>query len=108
MKKILAFAILFVALLFTPQFGTLQPAHAAIECNNQFQVIRDHGEISTPYCQISYLTEVSREFGYDYSFREVRKSFFIKQEICDHIGNDIRIDGICRAFKSDQGSDKFD
>ncbi|MEM7620645.1 MAG: hypothetical protein AAF228_09310 [Pseudomonadota bacterium] len=107
MKKALFLNTIFVMTFIITQAYLDSPAHA-IECNDQFQIIKGHGELSTPYCQISYLTEVSHEFGYKHSFHEIRKSFFLKQKICDHIGDDIRISSICHSFKSDQGSNFFD
>lgn len=107
MRKIVSLAGLVFALLIAAPSLTITPAHA-IDCNGRYQIIKDHGELSTPFCEISYLVEVSRDYGYDHSFRAVRKSFFLKQKICDHIGHDIRIDDICRSFRSDHGSNKYD
>lgn len=105
MKKLLLFLGMIVAVFATTNVTVVTPAHAQIECNGAYQVIRGHGELSTPYCEIKYLAQVAHSYGYKESFQDIRKSFFLKQRICDHIGEDIRVNGICASFRSDQGSD---
>ncbi len=95
-----------VALFSVLLFPTYTNSAHAIDCNGRYQVTRTHGEIATPYCEISYLARVSREFGYRYSARQLRRSFGLKRDMCDHIGDDIRIDDICAPFRSNADGDR--
>jgi hypothetical protein len=76
-------------------------AEARIVCRDGYQVSGGQ-EISTPYCNDEYLAQVARERGTKVSAAEVRNNPNRKDEICRHIGYDIRIREYC---PSDSDSD---
>ena len=71
------------------------PAHAAIQCNGAYQVLKSGEEIATPYCEDNYLAEVAREYGMRVSNRAVRENPNLKTEVCILVGHDIRVSHIC-------------
>jgi len=70
-------------------------ASAAIKCNGQFQIIKGHGQISTPYCEDNYLAAIARSYGWKVSDRAIRQNPNLKAKVCRHIGHDSRVRILC-------------
>ena len=74
-------------------------AEAKIRCEGQFQIVKGHGSISTPYCEDNYLTNIARTYGWKVSARSVRHNPNLKARICRQIGHDNRLIGICAGHR---------
>ncbi len=97
-----ALVILGAGLCFIAIFiATTLPANAAIKCKGQFQVIKGHGQISTPYCEDNYLAAIARSYGRRVSNVAVRQNPSVKAEICRQIGHDSRLTEICSGHRPD-------
>lgn len=81
---------------------TTSPATAKIRCKGPFQVIQGN-QIATPYCGDNYLAQVARGYGSSVSARAIRQSPSKKEEICNWIGHDPRVQDICAGFRNDDG-----
>jgi hypothetical protein len=79
--------------------GTIVDGQARIKCNDEYQVIRGHGEIATPYCEDEYLARVARRYGIRVSGSAIRHSPSRKEEVCRAIGHDPRIFQICHQYR---------
>jgi len=89
------------ALLGAAGLGGVLPvpaAKAAIRCNGPYQIVKGHGEISTPYCGDGYLAKVAREYGSRVSAKVIRQNPSKKQEVCRLVGFDPRVSTICAPF----------
>ena len=80
-----------VAAMFANVAG---PASARPVCRDGFQII-DGRKLATPYCSDLYLAQVAREFGSKVSAREIRNNPSTKREVCEFVGQDIRVKPIC-------------
>ena len=78
------------------------PATAKIRCNGPYQVVQGN-QIATPYCGDNYLAQVARGYGSSVSARAIRQSPSKKEEICNWIGHDPRVQDICAGFRNDDG-----
>mgnify|MGYP001815326136 FL=1 len=78
------------------------PATAKIRCKGPFQVVQGN-QIATPYCGDNYLAQVARGYGSSVSARAIRQSPSKKEEICNWIGHDTRVQDICAGFRNDDG-----
>lgn len=78
------------------------PADAAIRCNGPYQIVQGN-EIATPYCGDNYLAQVARSYGSKVSARAIRQNPNVKQEICQFIGHDSRVQDICAGLRNDNG-----
>lgn len=67
-----------------------------ITCDNEFQNINGSW-ISTPQCQNQHLSNVARSYGKSVSAKQLRQTPAMKYELCDLIGHDTRLTGICNA-----------
>lgn len=76
------------------------PAAAKIRCEGSYQVV-DGNRISTPYCEDNYLAQVARQYGSKVTARQIRNSPSKKQEICQWIGHDTRVQDICAGWRDD-------
>lgn len=74
-----------------------QPATAAIKCQGPNQITRN-GLIRTPWCEDTYLAHIA-----GYPPRAIRQNPSIKQEACERIGHDIRVQDICIGFRQENG-----
>ena len=81
--------------------GITANAHARIECNGAYQIVRGQGEIATPYCEDEYLARVARGYGMRVSGSAIRHSPARKQEVCRFMGHDSRISEICQPYRRD-------
>lgn len=63
-------------------------------CRDGYQII-DGRKLVTPYCSDAYLAQVAREFGTKISAREIRNNPSTKREVCEFVGQDIRVKPIC-------------
>lgn len=70
------------------------PASARPVCSGGYQII-DGRKMATPYCSDLYLAQVAREFGSKVSAREIRNNPSTKREVCEFVGQDIRVKPIC-------------
>jgi hypothetical protein len=73
------------------------PASARIKCKNGYQIV-DGNRLATPFCQDNYLAQVAREYGTRVSAREIRNNPNKKREICEFIGQDIRVRHNCETI----------
>jgi hypothetical protein len=86
------------AIIVTAAMLMAWPAAAGkIVCNDEYQVVNGR-EINTPYCADKYLAKVARESGFNVTFRQIRRQPELKDEICRHIGGDIRIQFNCAGY----------
>ena len=74
------------------------PAVAKIRCEGAYQIV-DGNRIATPYCGDNYLAYVARTYGSKVSARQIRNSPSKKQEICQWIGHDTRVQDICAGWR---------
>jgi hypothetical protein len=72
----------------------VQPAAAAIQCENGFQRIKAD-LIQTPYCQDAYLADVAVQYGLTASAARIRNDPNYKKSICRYVFNDIRVQDNC-------------
>lgn len=78
---------------------TAAPAFAGIKCVNGMQVIGDKLH-ATPFCQDNYLARIARSRGINVSNAEIRNNPNKKRDVCDFIGQDIRISHICDGART--------
>lgn len=76
--------------------GLAAPAEAKIKCRGPYQLVSGQ-PIATPYCGDAHLAKVAISYGFKTSAREIRQSFARKQQICQLIGQDIRVLEICES-----------
>ncbi len=69
---------------------------SAIQCKGRYQVVSGN-LISTSYCEDSYLVVVARKYGYSVSKSTIRNNPNKKRDICQQIGHDNRLSGICNT-----------
>ena len=79
------------------------PAAAKIECRENFQVTKENGLISTPYCEDAQIARVARSYGYNVTDAEVHNNPNTKVYLCQIIGNDNRLKGSCGAYSEPRG-----
>ncbi len=93
------YSLAFAALVYTFAIVWLPagPASARIKCNNGYQIV-DGNRLATPFCQDNYLAQVAREYGTRVSAREIRNNPNKKREICEFIGQDIRVLHNCESI----------
>ena len=83
------------------------PAQARIECKGPYQYIRGTGLHATPYCEIHNLYKVARNsYGISTSFRRLRNNNTERQEVCQAIGHDNRVESVCLEYRN-EGGDQF-
>ncbi len=83
--------------------GTMtSPVTAKIRCNGPYQIVQGN-ELATPYCGDNYLAQVARGYGSSVSARAIRQNPSKKEEICNWIGHDTRVQDICAGFRNDEG-----
>ena len=70
------------------------PASAAIKCRDGAQLVAG-SYITTPYCQDKLLAEVARQYGFKFSFAEIRDNPNAKRNVCVFVGRDIRVQENC-------------
>ncbi len=73
------------------------PAKAAIRCEGPDQVTQ-YGLIRSPWCEDTYLAHFA-----GYSPRAIRQNPSVKQEACERVGHDIRVQDICIGFRQENG-----
>lgn len=78
--------------------GSALAGRYSLKCKGPYQIIRGHGEISTPFCEDNYLAQVAREYGMNVSNRAVRENPNLKTDVCILVGHDIRVSNICIGF----------
>lgn len=100
--KALLGGLIFAAAMVAPT----TPGFAKIKCNGAYQVVPGAGEISTPYCEDANLAKVAREYGFKVSGKKVRQDYATKDEICQLIGEDIRVQHACAGHTPNGGSDR--
>ena len=74
-------------------------AGAAIRCQGPNQIIKGQGLLPTPYCEDAYLAEVARGYGVAVSAAAIRASYTRKTRVCELIGQDTRLTGICAGHR---------
>jgi hypothetical protein len=91
-------------LLSTSLFALMMvsPAAAKIQCRDNFQVTK-YGLISTPYCEELQIARGARSYGFNVSDAEVRNNPNTKVYLCQVIGNDNRLKGLCGAYSEPRG-----
>lgn len=72
---------------------------ARIQCDKEFQ-ISSSGPIATPACADRYLADIARRYGMRVTYRDVRNPS-VKQQVCEFVGNDIRLRTICSGWRND-------
>ena len=75
-------------------------AEAKIRCDGAFQIVQGN-HIATPYCGDNYLAKVAQGYGSKVTARQIRNSPSKKQEICQWIGHDTRVQDICAGWRND-------
>ena len=73
------------------------PAVARIACKNGYQIVEGQ-RMATPFCQDNYLAQVAREYGTRVSAREIRNNPNTKREVCQFVGQDIRVRSNCETI----------
>jgi hypothetical protein len=76
-----------------------QHAQARIVCDREFQANSGH---ATPHCADQYLAQVARSYGMRVSAADIG-SPSTKRSVCEFIGNDNRVYGICSGWRTDRG-----
>ncbi len=79
-----------------------QSVEAKPVCKDGYR-IRKGELLSTPYCQDVYLAQVAREYGTRVSARTIMNNPNKKREICQFIGQDIRVKHICELVIPSSG-----
>lgn len=78
------------------------PVDAKPVCKEGYRILR--GELlSTPYCQDVYLAQVAREYGTRVSARAIMNNPNKKREICQFVGQDIRVKHMCELVLPSSG-----
>ncbi|MDH3581882.1 MAG: hypothetical protein OEM91_14815 [Hyphomicrobiales bacterium] len=95
MKKSVAFLTAIAAV--TLSGVATQPASAGIRCQGPDQVSQ-YGLHRSPWCEDTYLAHIA-----GYSPRAIRQNPSIKQEACELVGHDIRVQDICIGFRQENG-----
>jgi hypothetical protein len=80
---------------------------AAIECDGNFQIMRNGGRIATPYCQDTNVARVAREYGMRVSAEAVRQNPSVKERVCRFAGDDLRIRDACIGYRNEGGRQRF-
>jgi len=96
---------MFLLFLATLALAVGSSAHARIVCHDSYQVVAGQA-ISTPYCQDNALAQAARGYGRRVSDVEVRDNPALKNELCRHLGSDIRVQTACASTRSDGGRGK--
>ena len=82
-------------------FTAIQPAHAGIKCDGQFQIVKGQGLVSTPFCEAEYFSSIARKtYGIRVSAKTLRNNINRYIQLCRTIGHDYRLTGICRGHKN--------
>ncbi|GJM02236.1 MAG: hypothetical protein DHS20C08_07370 [Rhodomicrobium sp.] len=68
-----------------------------LKCKGQYQVVSGQ-LISTPPCEEKYLAHVARTYGFKVSLNQIRNNPHKKIMLCQTIGHDIRLSGICSGY----------
>ena len=71
-----------------------ESADAGIKCQGSYQVVKGQ-LIGTPYCGDKFLAQVARGYGWKTSFKSIRNNASERHTICQILGHDMRINGIC-------------
>ena len=87
MAKALAFVVATMLLANTA-------TAAGIVCRDGYQVVNGQ-EISTPYCADGNIAKVARESGWKVTDKQIRQNPNLKDEVCRHMGADIRVREDC-------------
>ena len=87
MAKALAFVVATMLLASTATAG-------GIVCHDEYQVVNGQ-EIHTPYCADGYIAKVARKSGWKVTDKQIRQNPNLKEEVCRHIGGDIRVREDC-------------
>jgi len=82
-----------------------QPAHA-IKCSGPAQINKTT-QIITPYCEHEYMARVARTYGFRTSGKRLRNNINHKQRICEHIGHDTRLSGICGGLRRENRGGRY-
>ncbi len=98
MKREILMSVCALALTLPGAAFLVSPAQAKIRCDGAYQIV-DGNRIATPYCGDNYLAYVARTYGSKVSARQIRNSPSKKQEICQWIGHDTRVQDICSGWR---------
>lgn len=102
MNKLFNYYTIFAALFVAATFSYASNADAGrygIKCQGQFQVVQGR-LISTTPCEEAYIAKVARSYGYNISTKDIRYKAYYKVSVCRALGHDIRLSGICGAYKN--------
>lgn len=94
-----------LGLAATTVFLAISPADAALRCNGAYLQTKS-GEVRTGYCEDEYLAQVARTRGDRVTGAQIRASFSLKGQVCQLVGNDIRVDDICKQFRRERGGSR--
>lgn len=86
-----------LALLSAP--GADAASRYKLKCKGPYQVVQGN-LISTPPCEEAHLAKVARSYGFKVSVKQVRNNPNKKVYLCQMIGHDIRLSGICDGYKN--------
>ncbi len=70
-------------------------ANAGIRCNDEFQIFKSGDLLATPWCEDQYIARIARQYGRKVSNRMMRQNPNLKEEVCQIIGHDYRLNLIC-------------
>lgn len=68
-----------------------------LKCKGPYQIVQGQ-QIATPPCEEQYLAKVARTYGVKVSVKQIRNNPHKKIELCQFIGHDIRLVGICDGY----------
>jgi hypothetical protein len=77
-------------------------AAARIRCQGNFQVTKQNGLISTPYCQEEQIARVAQSYGWKVTAAQVHSDPLKKVYICQALGGDVRLKGSCAGYAPEQ------
>jgi hypothetical protein len=76
------------------------PASARIRCQEGFQMT-SQGPIATPYCADQQIALVAQSRGWKVTAAEIGDKPLKKVYICQVLGSDIRLKGVCAGYGPD-------
>ncbi len=83
--------------------ATTHTASAGIRCKGPYQILSGGSLIYTPYCGDGYLARVARTYGTRVSAKAIRNNPNKKKEVCEFVGQDIRVSEICEPYSRSVG-----
>ena len=75
---------------------------ARIVCKEGYRLLKGQ-RLATPYCQDLYLAQVAREYGMRVSARQILNNPSRKREVCEFVGQDIRVSHNCDTILPRRG-----